>query len=780
MCQQSRLLCLRILILLIPCWFALSPRLQADDLQSGEADVAEAISEAPTINEVKSAAAKRSGYLDQQWSAEIAEVPTADLTTYREQVEPILKRSCVACHGAETQEGNIRIDMLDPDLFHGKDVSWWLEVSAVLSNGEMPPPDEVELSDDDRDKVIQWLASQLQLASIVRRTERGHSSFRRMTRYEYNYALQDLLGLPLNFSKDLPPEPTSPDGFQNSSDLLQMSLSQFESYREANSQALRRVTVRGDRPQPLFWSVSMQEAAKREWAAQDRQLEELEQQFADDPEKQQTEIERRKASFRNRPNRTHFWDRETERAANARWSYPGAKCAWAPIENQPETPTGSPVVAVIPARNRLIVELGNRLPDQGILRVRVRASRTEVDSANLPSLQLEFGWQASNDSAAAVRISQEDRVIDAVPADPKFYQWEVPLSEIYPRNLVRKTGKMGGLPSPSELIKLVNSSVSQAEIQIDYVEISAPVYEQWPPESHRGIFVESENVSDEAVYTREVLTHFMTRAWRRPIQPDEIAQKLALFEKIRPECEDSQEAIVEVLSVVLASPNFLYWVQAGPAEESEANAETRLNSQELAARLGAFLWCSIPDQELLDQATAGRLQEPEVLQAQVQRMLADPRSQRFSKHFVRQWLGMQLLDYLKVDRKAYPRFDVALRESMRDEPVAFFHEVLRQNHSVVDFIHTDFAMVNERLARHYGLEGVSGNDLRRVSLDPAQDRGGLLTQAGLLAMNSDGKDSHPLKRGIWMLESLLNDPPHLRRLLFLKLIWLIQRFSSCR
>jgi hypothetical protein len=120
---------------------------------------------------------------------------------------------------------------------------------------------------------------------------------------------------------------------------------------------------------------------------------------------------------------------------------------------------------------------------------------------------------------------------------------------------------------------------------------------------------------------------------------------------------------------------------------------------------------------------------------------------------------MQLLDFLKVDRKTYGQFDPSLKEAMQEEPVAFFHEVLQHNHSVLDFIHADYTMANERLARHYGLNDVLGNHFRRVKLEPKHQRGGLLTQAGLLAMNSDGKDSHPLKRGIWMLENLLNDPP---------------------
>lgn len=218
--------------------------------------------------------------------------------------------------------------------------------------------------------------------------------------------------------------------------------------------------------------------------------------------------------------------------------------------------------------------------------------------------------------------------------------------------------------------------------------------------------------------------------------------------------------MIEVLSSVLSSPQFVYLVHSNELNGSgHSSNEERLSDVELATRLSMFLWCSLPDDELLNLAVGGQLANHDVLSAQVSRMLADPKSRRFSKHYVRQWLGMQLLDYLTVDRKAYPQFDPSLKEAMQEEPIAFFHEVLQNNASVLDFIHADYAMVNERLAGHYGFPDVHGNHFRRVTLDSQSRRGGLLTLAGLLAMNSDGLDSHPLKRGIWLLESLLNDPP---------------------
>lgn len=717
--------------------------------ESGAAD-----SSRPTLEEVKAEGARRSGYRRQQLPTQRRETPRPRVDAYRQVVEPVLRNACVACHGPDLQEGNLRIDTLDPDLLHGSDVPWWLEVFAVLSNGEMPPPEEAELSDDDRARIVDWLSSEIQTASEIRRAEQQHSSFRRMTRYEYNYALQDLLGLPYNFAKDLPPESNSEEGFQNSSDMLHMSSLQLATYRELGRKALRRAVVRGEQPAPLHWSVSMQDASANEWVKQEEELEKIRQSYREDPATLQQELEQRIKSYQTRHGRAHYKNRVTGRTAVANWSYPEAKYAWKPSQTPPQTPQASDSVAVIPAKQHLIVELGDRLPEEGDLRVRFRASRASADVKRIPSLQLEFGWQASNDSHASVRISDQDLLIDASPDHPRFYQWEIPLSEIYPRNSVRNVNQLGDLPNPSEYIKFVNSSLSEGDIEIDYVEVTAPVYAQWPPESHCRLFVESDHQSDEAAYAKEILADFMPRAWRGSVDDFEVERKLALFATIRPQCDDFQEAMLEVLASVIASPRFLYLGTAKAAGSGQT-----INDEALASRLSFFLWSSLPDQQLTELASDGQLSQPAVLDAQVTRMLADVRSRRLSEHFVQQWLGMQLLEYLKVDRKAFPSFDPALQEAMREEPIALFHEVLQRNDSVIDFLHADYTMVNERLAQHYGLQDVVGNEFRRVSLPAQLERGGMLTQAGLLAMNSDGKDSHPLKRGIWILERLLDDPP---------------------
>lgn len=684
--------------------------------------------------------------------------PEANLAAFRQNVLPILAKACVDCHGPDAQEGNIRIDTLDPDLLHGQDVNWWLEVMAVLSNGEMPPPEADELKDEDRGQVVEWLSSEIQLASTFRRASGQHSSFRRLTRYEYNYAMQDIFGLPWDFAKDLPPEAHSEDGFQNSSEMLHMSVTQLETYHELARKALRRATVSGGRlspPPPVtHWGITMKQAADREWSGRSEQLDKVKEQFKDDPEQQQQELERLIASFKQPYPRPYYRELSTGDTVRAEWSYGGAKYAFNPSADEPHLPETFDHVAVIPHghNQHLTIELGDQVPDEGILRVRIRASRASTDEEHTPSLRLEFGFQASNEGQAVVRVSDADTPVTANPENPRVYQWDVPLGEIYPRNAFRTVSKMGDLPSPSEYIRFVNTSSPQGghgDIQIDYVEVTTPVYDHWPPQSHTNIFFDSEHKNDETLYAREILTSFMSMAWRRNVSPADIELKAKLFDSMRPHCDTFEDAMVEVLATVLSSPNFLYIV----SESSPASS--RLSAHELATRLAMFLWCSIPDQQLLDLATSGKLDDPTILTQQVERMLADPRSARFAKHFVHQWLDMQLLDFLAIEGKADP----LLKEAMQYEPIAFFQEVLHSNASVLDFIHADYAIANERLALHSGLTHVRGNHFRRVRLDANQNRGGLLTQAGLLTMNSIGDDSHPLKRGVWLLESLLNDPP---------------------
>ncbi|MEW4561811.1 DUF1592 domain-containing protein [Bremerella sp. JC770] len=701
----------------------------------------------PTLEELKVLGAQNSIYRKLDSHVEDAERPVADLKEFRETIEPVLRRVCYECHGAETAEGEFRVDTLNPDLLQGDDASWWLEVSSAVGKGEMPPEDGPELPDDEREAIVTWLAKEVQKSSRLQRERMGSSSFRRMTRYEYNYAMLDLLGIEFDDADLLPPDPISPEGFENTSETLQMTGEQYSTYLELNRNALNRATVSGDRPDVLYWGISADTSAPRKFAESEKAKEQTKRQNA-----------AQAARSRQQANRYSFYKHiPTGTTAPATWTFEGAVEAWSPSTTRPNVVKSSEYAIVLPHRRRHVIDLGNRLPDEGMMRVRIRAARTSVDDDAVPSLALEFGWQVNIGRRESYRISNHNLVVDASPGEPKFYQWDIPLSNLKSRNPKRTSETLGDKHvNPSEFIRLFNTSDDQsADIQFDYVEISAPLYEQWPPETHRAIFVDSANRNDEMEFAREIISRFMRRAWRRDVTEAEVDLKMELFASVRPACNNFEQAIVETLSAVLSSPRFLYLATS----DSPDNKSRESNDFELATRLSIFLWCSVPDDELLDLASQGRLRKPEELVRQTQRMLNDKRHERFSKHFVRQWLNLAPLEFVSINRKAYPQFDDSLMDAMQQEPVALFEQVLQDNLSVMDFLHADYAIVNKQLAEHYGLEAAPGNEFQRVRLRPEDHRGGLLPQAAILAMNSDGTESHPLKRGMWLLESILNDPP---------------------
>ncbi len=686
-------------------------------------------------------AAKDQGRNTSRFRKETAEVatatddaPKANLTYFQESVGPILNKSCLPCHGPEKSEGRLRIDQLNPDLLTGPDVERWSEVYNALSKSEMPPEDapDYALADADRGRIVDWLSEELNQASLVRRNSKEHSSFRRLTKYEYNYALQDLLGLPYALANQLPPETASEDGFKNSSELLQMSVMQFETYRELGLKALKRATVSGERPQAVTYVISMPEEMSKAKSTKD-----------------DTAADEGKKNKRKPRNEQQLFHRETGESI----PFPGGKTMPRTDAVVGQTPAVSQVVLVLPRSHELKLDLDRFLPDEGIMRVRLRAGRSTMNPDEYASLRLIFSAHTSNNANFSQTVGERDIPVTASADDPQWIHFDIPLSDIQ-RNPFRKLETT--FPRRDEFLHIHNVSNSHGgedplQVLIDHIEISAPFYEQWPPKTHTDIFFESGSRSDEQVYGREVLSRFLKRVWRRPVTSPDVDQFMDLFARYRPGFATFEDAMVEVLATALATPEFLYLTQRATADETQPSS--RISEVEFASRLSMFLWSSIPDDDLLKLAEQGKLREPNVLTAQVNRMLEDPRSKRFSQNFVEQWLGLDRMSSVTHVN------DNALRESMLEEPVAFFEEVLKNNRSVLDFIHSDYALVNERLAAHYQIPNVYGPHFRNVPITPQTNRGGLLTSAAIMTMNSDGTDSHPLKRGVWMLRRILDDPP---------------------
>ena len=676
----------------------------------------------------------QSRYLKESKStpATVEAIPKSDTARYRKTVEPILTRSCVACHGPKKAKGGFRIDQLNPDMLAGPDAERWRDVHSVLSKSEMPPVNEpaYSLSEADRGLVADWLSEELNKASLARRDSREHSSFRRLTKYEYDHALQDLLGLSYPLAGKLPPETTSEDGFQNSSELLQITGVQLAMYREIALKALKRATVSGERPKAVTYSISMREEMEKA------------------PKKAKT-FEPGEANTPKIRNQKHLLHRETGKGV---YFFP-EKALPRDEAVAGELPPASPVVLVLPGGEELKLNLDRFLPDEGMMRVRIRAGRSTMSTDEYAGLSLLLSAHTSNDANFKQVISQRDIPVRASMEKPEYIDFHVPLADIQ-RNPFRKLATT--FPRRDEFLHIRNNSNAtggqdRLKVMIDQIEVTAPFYEQWPPKTHTAIFFESEKRGDEAAYGREVLGRFLRRVWRRPVGADETDRFMALFEKYRPEFPTFEDAMVEVLATALSSPEFLYLTQRAPKDTAESPG--RISELELASRMAIFLWSSVPDEELLRLAEQGKLREPKVLAKQVERMLGDPRASRFPEHFVGQWLGLEGLNSV-AHLPAGP-----LRDAIQEEPIAFFEEVLKNNGSVMDFIHSDYAVVNERLAAHYGIGGVRGPHFRRVPIGNQAHRGGLLTGAAFLAMNSDGKDSNPLKRGVWILKRILDDPP---------------------
>ncbi|HZK80854.1 MAG TPA: DUF1592 domain-containing protein, partial [Humisphaera sp.] len=291
-------------------------------------------------------------------------------------------------------------------------------------------------------------------------------------------------------------------------------------------------------------------------------------------------------------------------------------------------------------------------------------------------------------------------------------------------------------------------------LQIESIEMEGPIQRDWPPESHKALFFAGDDRKDIA-YAREIFTRFLPRAYRRPVTNEEID---AVVETVNDAMTTGKLSFPNAMRLglqrVLCAPGFLFLEE--PAKEARRRA---LTDYELASRLSYFLWSTMPDEALFALAAAGKLHDPATFAAQVRRMLADAKSEQLVHNFAGQWLSVR--DFGSVQPAAeYRDYDRPLERASKQEPYAFFAEVLAKNLPITSFIDSDFVVVNERLAKHYGIEGVTGAEFRRVAIRPENHRGGVLGMCGLMTYLADGTRTLPMHRGSWVLREFFNDPPN--------------------
>ena len=606
------------------------------------------------------------------------------------RVRPILAKYCYGCHGPQHSESMVRLDQLSGNLLEDRAaVETWHEVLNAIDAAEMPPADEPQLNEMELKTVTTQLREQLKRADDATQKTTGRVVMRRLNRLEYQNTMADLLGIDMDYARDLPPDAISSDGFTNNGQSLQMSAIQLEYYLANARRALDRAIVIEDAPKVI----------QQEWT------------------------ESNLNQWLGNAVRANRLERSQEFLATMKEDY----------------------------------------PESGDFVIRVTLTAEIDEGQGYPLLEVSLGYRPDTQI-----LMREFDLVEVRSTEEQTFEFRGRLEE-YPLP-VRGQGKYPGLvvrvrnrfddrsPRPKEEKgdnkKFYPDEPHLASIDIKKVEFAGPVFEQWPPRSHTGILFESPlRQNDELAYATEVLGRFMNRAYRRPVSVEEVETIVTFFKRVRPDFPTFEGAMIEALSLVLIRPEFLYMM------EPSGDEKRPVNQWELASRLSYFLWSTMPDSGLVELAEQQKLANPKIMVEQVQRMLEDPRSDRFFRQFSEQWLQLKNMESVSIHPKLYPDFDERLRDDMKRESISFLKEMIDQNLSPDLFLQSDFAMVNGRLASHYGLEGVIGETFQRVELPSGSYRGGLLGQASFLMANSTGADSHAIRRAVWIRDRILNDAP---------------------
>ena len=375
-------------------------------------------------------------------------------------------------------------------------------------------------------------------------------------------------------------------------------------------------------------------------------------------------------------------------------------------------------------------------PTAGLYRYRVTIRAEQTDE---PVVMRVYGGNTGRIAAHLVGFfeAQPDKLTTIEFTDRAREQWDT-----------LGFGLVGGFPFWS-----VNADEYKGPgLFIGDVSIEGPV-DEWSASRKRllGDVDPSQGTIEDA---RAILAKTMSQAFRRPVGDEDIELYMTLPKQALDQGESFERALRLGLKNVLCAPEFLF------LEERPAAGDTKqIDDHALACRLSYFFWSSLPDKALRDLADRRELKRPDVLRAQVERMLADPKSTRFVENFTGQWLRLRDIDFTVPDRRLYPEYNQLLRGAMLDESHAFFREILDHDLSVQNFIDSDFAMINQPLAEFYGIDGVKGLDIRRVPLSKDSVRGGVLTQASVLKVSADGTRTSPVLRGVWILNHLYGTPP---------------------
>lgn len=671
--------------------------------------------------------------------------------TMPESYRAFFTRYCVECHNAQTKDGSLQLDDVSFSLDSIENAERWQKILNQLNSGSMPPKDSKRPDDQEKTEFLDVLARTLVKARKSLSDVGGKITMRRLNRREYKNTIRDLLGIDLDVS-DLPDD-RGVGGFDTVGASLFMSSDQFEQYGALGARALNEAFARSaigpstSGPKLRTERREAEDRARRvlrgtynayyltgykqgiAWRASDRSKPPSHFGLTDE-----AEVDYRIMAFEKYgPSYGAYLANPLSDTGSLLTSYTVTDEVVAlPPENPPDwgvKPPGEPVP-----------------PGSYVIRVRIGRIAPKPEKRSF----VEMGTRTTNVDFAFKRSFE----ITGTVAQPQTLEVPISITADGPRSFVFRE-RRPVLPDDEINLKAIkrNGVIDDPELWIDWVEWEGPLPTPAEQDRLRQIVGDATGESPEAA--RAIIERFAVRAFRgRKPDADFVDRLVTIFDTSRRAGLSYQNALKEALGPVLASPGFLYL-----SESRGEQSKQELTDLEVACRLSYFLWSAPPDEPLLELALNGRLRSPEVLAQQVDRMIASEKSREFVTGFTHQWLGLDRLDFFQFNQRLYPEFDDSVKAASKAEVLQTVEYLLKNQGSLSSLLKSDFVVINGLLANYYRIDGVAGDQFRRVQLSADSPRGGLLGMAAILAIGSNGEVTSPVERGAWVLRKLLNDPP---------------------
>lgn len=664
----------------------------------------------------------------------LAETPRAIMP---KQHQVVFDKYCMDCHDAATEKGKVNLEDLSFDI--DKDIvtaERWQKILNAINSGEMPPEKKEQISDAEKTAFLEDLSIQMVTARKVLSDSGGVITLRRLNRREYANTLEALLGVRPDVS-DLPDDQAS-TSFDTTGASLFFSSDQLEQYLTTARQTLELAL----RPRTPVESKTIRIEPE----------EELTPHYAASAARMRDTEERSRAFLAQKVKPASDFGLLDEYQAKKQRVQ-----EWLPLMEdylkRPETKTGATLIMTIKEGGATKVKLptlSERAEGKYIVRVRAAHYPDAAERFHY----LEFTSSTGYDSG---RTLLGWRKVTGTLENPQVIEFPIEhrpgeKQQIW---IHQRTHQDRGDKNLATIDMEKNGIGTPPGLWVDWAEIEGPVQDDRITQAASALlFAKPDDWNDEH-YAREVLMRFASRAFRGEEPAADFMDRLCQqYAANVAKGQKPTAALLGPLSIILSSPSFLYMVESTGNEDS-----AKLTGAELAVRLSCFLWSAPPDDELMRLAKSGQLTEPAVLKAQTNRLLADPRADRFVRSFTYQWLEMARLDMFQFNGVQFPTFDNAVRENAREEIFQTMNLMLTQKLPLKTLLKPDFVFVNDLLAGYYGLPGVEGHEFRKVPVPEKSLRGGLLGTAAVLAMGSDGQRSSPVERGAWVLRHLIHSPP---------------------